>query len=49
MLSQMIINILVDRIRNGGMNPATGEVMVIDDIKDPTYKEAVQTELDKAV
>jgi hypothetical protein len=47
MLSQLIIDILVNRITTGGINPATGLPMKIEDIKDVAYRDAVQAELDK--
>lgn len=41
-MNQLIIEILVRRIRNGEPNPATGEPMKLEDIKLPEYKEEVE-------
>lgn len=48
MLNPMIIDILVNRIINSGINPVTGEPMKLDDIKDEAYKDAVQVRLGEA-
>lgn len=42
MLNETIVNILVDRIRNSGINPVTGQSMVLDDIKIAEYKSEVE-------
>lgn len=48
MLNETIVKILVDRIRNGGINPVTGQPMVLDDIKIIEYKTAVKNILGSA-
>ena len=40
-MSQIVIDILVRRIKNGENNPVTGQPMQLDDIKIPEYKEEV--------
>ncbi|MCU6709364.1 hypothetical protein M6D81_11660 [Paenibacillus sp. J5C_2022] len=45
MINQLIVDILVNRIRSGGVNPVTGVPMTIDDIKIPEYKTAVSEAL----
>lgn len=40
-LDQTILNILVYRIKNNGVNPLTKTVMVVDDIKIKEYKDEV--------
>ena len=45
MLNQTLVNILVNRIRSGGVNPSTGEVMKLEDIKVEVYRVAVQEQL----
>lgn len=44
-MSQLIVDILVNRIVTGGINPATGEVMKLEDIKDPAYRDAVEARI----
>lgn len=41
MINQYVIDILVKRIRDGGVNPVTGQPMTVDDIKIQEYKDAV--------
>ena len=43
MINQKIVDILVGRIKNNGINPATGEVMKLEDIKLQEYRDAVQS------
>lgn len=46
MLNEMIVGILVNRIKNGGINPKTGEPMILGDILIQEYKDEVQARLD---
>ena len=42
MINQTLLNILINRIRNGGINPATSEVMILEDIKIEEYRLEVE-------
>ena len=42
MLNQIIIDILVSRIKESGVNPKTGEIMLLSDIKIQEYRDAVE-------
>ena len=42
MLNQYIVDILVRRIKNGEINPITGLVMTLEDIKLIEYKNEVE-------
>lgn len=42
MLNQQIIDILVNRIKYGGINPVTNEPMKLEDIKISAYKDTVE-------
>lgn len=47
MTNPLIVNILVNRIKDGWINPKTNEPLKVDDILIDEYKMAVQAELDK--
>lgn len=49
MINMIIVSILVNRIRSGGLNPKTGEPLKPEDIKMPTYRKAVEDELIREV
>lgn len=42
MINQVVVRIAADRIMNGGQNPKTGIVYVLDDVTNPEYREAVE-------
>ena len=42
MINQTLVDILVRRIRESGINPATGEVMKLEDIKIEEYQLEVE-------
>lgn len=42
MINQVVVRIAAERIMNGGLNPKTQEVYVIDDITNPEYRKAVE-------
>ncbi len=46
MLNEIIVDILVRRIMSGGINPKTGNAMVLADIIIQEYKDEVQARLD---
>lgn len=41
MIDQLIVDILVRRIKEGGLNPKTGEAMKLEDIISEPYRVAV--------
>ena len=44
-MNEIIVDILVNRIKNGGINPVTGLPMLLDDIKLPEYKTEVENRI----
>lgn len=42
MINPVVVRIAAERILNGGLNPKTGNVYVLDDITNPDYREAVE-------
>lgn len=42
MVNETVVRIAAERIMNGGLNPKTGKVYVIDDITNPSYRVAVE-------
>lgn len=42
MINQVVVRIAAERIMNGGLNPKTGQVYVLDDITNPDYRQAVE-------
>lgn len=42
MINQIVVRIAAERIMNGGLNPKTGQVYVIDDITNEDYRIAVE-------
>lgn len=46
MLNEMVVDILVRRIKSGGINPKTGNAMVLGDILIQEYRDEVQARLD---
>lgn len=42
MVNQVVVRIAAERIMNGGMNPKTGQVYVLDDVTNPDYRKAVE-------
>lgn len=47
-VNPVVVRIAAERIMNGGLNPKTGQVYVIDDITDPAYRQAVEDYILKA-
>ena len=42
MVNQIVVRIAAERIMNGGQNPKTGNVYVLDDVTNPNYRQAVE-------
>lgn len=42
MVNTTVVRIAAERIMNGGLNPKTGLVYVLDDITNPEYRLAVE-------
>lgn len=42
MVNPVVVRIAAERIMNGGLNPKTGNVYVLDDITNPEYRLAVE-------
>ena len=42
MVNEIVVRIAAERIMNGGLNPKTGNVYVLDDITNPEYRQAVE-------
>lgn len=42
MVNMVVVRIAAERIMNGGINPKTGNVYVLDDITNPEYRQAVE-------
>lgn len=42
MVNQIVVRIAAERIMNGGLNPKTGQVYVIDDVTNEDYRVAVE-------
>ncbi|MEK4425853.1 hypothetical protein [Solibacillus sp. FSL K6-1523] len=42
MVNQVVVRIAAERIMNGGLNPKTNEVYLLDDITNPDYRVAVE-------
>lgn len=42
MVNQVVVRIAAERIMNGGLNPKTGKVYILDDITNPDYRQAVE-------
>lgn len=42
MVNQVVVRIAAERIMNGGLNPKTGQVYLLDDITNPDYRQAVE-------
>lgn len=42
MVNPVVVRIAAERIMNGGLNPKTGKIYVLDDITNPEYREAVE-------
>ncbi|OOM76567.1 hypothetical protein [Clostridium sp. BL-8] len=45
MVNDILVAILVNKIRSGEINPNTNEAFKVDDIKSDEYKSAVETKL----
>ena len=43
MINPVVVRIAAERIMNGGLNPKTGNVYVLDEITNPEYREAVES------
>ncbi|MGE7114797.1 hypothetical protein [Lysinibacillus sp. NPDC047702] len=41
-INQVVVRIAAERIMNGGLNPKTEKVYVIDDITNQDYRQAVE-------
>lgn len=41
-VNPVVVRIAAERIMNGGLNPKTGKVYIIDDITNPDYRSAVE-------
>lgn len=42
MVNMVVVRIAAERIMNGGINPKTGQVYVLDDITNTDYRQAVE-------
>lgn len=42
MINQVVVRIAAERIMNSGINPKTGEIYVLDDITNPSYRQVVE-------
>lgn len=42
MVNPIVVRIAAERIMNGGLNPKTGKVYVLDDITNTDYRKAVE-------
>lgn len=42
MINEIIVRILAERILNSGLNPKTGNVLVLEDVKNVEYRNAVE-------
>ncbi|WP_324730278.1 hypothetical protein VO178_09680 [Lysinibacillus fusiformis] len=42
MMNQIVVRIAGERIMNGGLNPKTNEVYVLDDVTNEEYRVAVE-------
>lgn len=42
MVNQVVVRIAAERILNGGLNPKTNEVYVLDDVTNVDYRVAVE-------
>jgi hypothetical protein len=42
MVNMIVVRIASERIMNGGLNPRTGNVYLLDDITNPDYRIAVE-------
>lgn len=42
MVNQVVVRIAAERIMNGGLNPKTGQVYLLDDITNADYRQAVE-------
>lgn len=42
MVNPVVVRIAAERIMNGGLNPKTGEVYMLDDITNQDYRHAVE-------
>jgi hypothetical protein len=45
MINLIYVDMLVNKIRTGEINPTTGEIFKVEDIKIAEYKTAVETKL----
>lgn len=41
-INMTVVRIAAERIMNGGINPKTGNVYVLDDVTNPEYRVAVE-------
>lgn len=42
MINMVVVRIAAERIMNGGLNPKTGNVYVIDDVTNTEYRQAIE-------
>jgi len=42
MVNPIVVRIAAERIMNGGLNPKTKQVYVIDDVTNPEYRQAIE-------
>ena len=42
MVNMVVVRIAAERIMNGGINPKTGKVYVIDNVTNPEYRQAIE-------
>ncbi len=42
MVNPIVVRIAAERIMNGGQNPKTGNVYILDDVTNPEYRQAVE-------
>lgn len=42
MINMIVVRIAAERIMDRGINPKTNEIYVIDDVTNPSYREAIE-------
>lgn len=42
MVNPIVVRIAAERIMNGGQNPKTGNIYLLDDVTNPEYRQAVE-------
>lgn len=41
-VNKVVVRIAAERIMNGGLNPKTNKTYIIDDVTNPTYRQAIE-------